>query len=225
MPDAHLPPASTQAIEESSRYALLRRLAPTLRHHMVGEFQPIGMLAALMERRLDSAPLNLPGLRENCQSIGNLSRSAADSCLELMSWLAPRQPGQSQAVAVNEGVAQCLSLLATSLRFRGFSLVNRTGEFTAQVSCTALRSVLPAALIALSDGASGPSDLVISAGTEAGSVRLSITLTPAERAADNPSADDYRALTWHDVEVLAQAELVTLSRDGQQTHLTLALSA
>ncbi len=224
MPDATLPAASPQALEESSRYALLRRLTPTLRHHMVGEFQPIGMLAALMERRLDSNPLNLPGLRENCQSIGNLSRSAADSCLDLMSWLSPRQPGQSSSVAVNDGVAQCLSLLATSLRFRGFSLVNRTGELDARVSCTALRSVLPTVLIALSDTASGPSDLVISARVQAGSVTLTIALQPAERSADNPTSDDYRTLTWHDVQVLAQAESVTLSRDGQQTGLTLPLS-
>ena len=39
-------PATLTLHEEASRYALLRRLTPTLRHHMAGEFQPIGMMAA-----------------------------------------------------------------------------------------------------------------------------------------------------------------------------------
>ena len=46
------PTALTSAQEEAARYALLRPVAPTLRHHLAGEFQPLGMMAALMERRL-----------------------------------------------------------------------------------------------------------------------------------------------------------------------------
>lgn len=209
--------------EEASRYALLRRLTPTLRHHMVGEFQPIGMLTALMERRLQAEPLNLPGLRDNCQSIGNLSRSAAESCLDLMSWLAPRQA--SLVVPLAQGASECLSLLATSLRFRGFVLVNQLGAVDERVSGAALRSVLPAALLALSDAATGPCDLIISAAAQAGAVALTIELRAVDRPSDNQPSDDYRPLRWQDVQALAQAESVQLSRQGDSTCLTLATQA
>ncbi len=40
---------------EAARYALLRRLAFAMRHHMVVHLQPIGMSTELMERRLNAA--------------------------------------------------------------------------------------------------------------------------------------------------------------------------
>ena len=46
-------PASSLA--EAARYALLRRLAPSMRHHLVVNLQPIGMIYEVMDRRL-SAP-------------------------------------------------------------------------------------------------------------------------------------------------------------------------
>ena len=107
--------------EEASRYALLRRLTPTLRHHMAGEFQPIGMMAALLERRMQQPSPDLASLKDNCASIGNLSRNAAETCVNLMSWVAPRTQTD---MPVSEAVAECVNLLATSLRFRGFALVN-----------------------------------------------------------------------------------------------------
>ena len=37
---------------EAARYALLRRLAPSMRHHLVVNLQPIGMIYEVMDRRL-----------------------------------------------------------------------------------------------------------------------------------------------------------------------------
>ena len=49
------PLSEALVLEEAARYALLRRLMPAIRHHLVGEFQPIGMVAAMLERRLQAA--------------------------------------------------------------------------------------------------------------------------------------------------------------------------
>jgi hypothetical protein len=204
--------------EEASRYALLRRLTPTLRHHMAGEFQPIGMMAALLERRMQQASPDLASLKDNCASIGNLSRNAAETCVSLMSWVAPRT---AQDVPVGQAIAECVNLLATSLRFRGFALVNQSPEIQARVSCTAVRSTLTAALLALSDAAGQPADLQVQAHDEGAQVAIELTLAPADRSADNGGSEDYRPLGWDDVQALADAEGVALARSASGVRLTL----
>ena len=51
-----LPPACGNSalarLAEGPRYALLRRLAPAIRHDMAGSLQPISMVAAMLEKRL-----------------------------------------------------------------------------------------------------------------------------------------------------------------------------
>src|SRR6185369_7993641 len=57
-------PASTSA--EAARYALLRRLAPSMRHHLVVNLQPIGMIYEVMDRRLRAPE---PALGEDRKSV------------------------------------------------------------------------------------------------------------------------------------------------------------
>ena len=47
---------------EAPRYALLRRLVPAIRHQMAGSFQPVTMMAAIVEKRLLAASPDLPAL-------------------------------------------------------------------------------------------------------------------------------------------------------------------
>lgn len=218
----HVRPAPPSLHEEASRYALLRRLTPTLRHHMAGEFQPIGMMAALMERRVQNPQCDLASLKDNCASIGNLSRHAAETCVNLMGWVAPRSPGP---VAAGAGIGECVDLLSTSLRFRGFALSSQAGDLQAPVSCTALRSVLTATLLALSDAAHEPGDLQVQARQEGRGVVIEVSLSPADRSSDNPGAEDYRPLSWDDVQALATAEAVALWHEGDHARLTLPLAA
>lgn len=206
--------------EEASRYALLRRITPALRHHMAGEFQPIGMMAALLERRLQQASPDMASLRENCSAIGHLSRKAASTCSDLMAWLAPRPQA---IVPVGEGITECVNLLSTSLRFKGFALSSQAPELGAQVSTSALRNVLTAAILAQSDAATATADLQVSAHDQGAQVQIDLSLTPVARAADNHSGEDHRALTWDDVAALAEAEAVGLVRTAQGVQLTLAV--
>lgn len=198
--------------EEAARYALLRRVAPTLRHHMAGEFQPLGMMAALLERRVQKNELT--GVQEQCAGLGQMSRQAAAHCMDLMNWVAPRGPHE---LALEDGLGQCVHLLATSLRFRGFALVHDSSDVRTQVAGPALRSVLPAALLYLSDSSPGPAQLRLIATQHATQqVQVRITLTPTERTSEpHQTADqttDYRALQWADVCALARAEAVELQR-------------
>jgi len=206
--------------EEASRYALLRRITPALRHHMAGEFQPIGMMAALLERRLQQASPDMASLRENCSAIGHLSRKAASTCSDLMGWLAPRPQA---SVPVSEGITECVSLLSTSLRFKGFALSSQAPELSAQVSTSALRNVLTAAILAQSDAATATADLQVSAHDQGAQVLIELSLTPVARPADNLSGEGHRALSWDDVAALAEAAAVGLARTAQGVQLTLAV--
>jgi hypothetical protein len=196
---------------------LLRRLAPTIRHHLVGEFQPIGMIATMLDRRLQTDAPNLNHLRDNSAALGKLAHTAASTCMNLMSWLAPKNDA---VMRLDSGVLDCLSLLTTESRFRGFDFVNEITDLPVEVSTTALRSVLPAALLAMTDQQSGPADFVLRAELLPLGVLLTIVRQSAVRSADNNPIAEYRELTWQDVAALAKAESVVFSQSADAVQLT-----
>src|SRR5436190_15708158 len=82
-------PAATLA--EAARYALLRRLAPSMRHHLVVNLQPIGMIYEIMDRRLKAPQPDLAEVHQSAHKINGFARAALDSCLDVVSWLAPEE--------------------------------------------------------------------------------------------------------------------------------------
>jgi hypothetical protein len=204
-----LAPASPEDLlkEESARYALLRRIAPTLRHHLAGAMQPIGMVSAIMDRRLQAAEPDLGVLRDNSKSISTLARSAASASMNLITWVAPKENG---AVSIHEGVEECAGMLATDLAFRGFTVTNTIAPSDMATSVFALRSVFTAALVALTDNALTPAAITISADAADGKNRvvISVSSEPGAAATDDPRV--YRKLGWDDVQALASAERVGL---------------
>ena len=206
------------AHEEAARYAVLRRLAPTLRHHMVGEFQPLGMMAALLERRLQQRA-DPDSLVEQCHAMGQLSRQAAANCVALMGWVAPRRDDD---MTLGVAVAECINILVTGLRFRGFSISHACNADELRVSGNALRAVLPAAMLYMSDSADGPGDLQVKAQAEGQGAVIDITIAPADRHVEPAPASEYRPVSWGDVCILAQAESMTLARRPGALQLRLA---
>lgn len=203
--------------EEGARYALLQRLAPALQHHMMGQFQSMGMIAAMMEKRLQSADPDMVSVRKDCASLSSVSQTAVSSIINMMTWIEP-QPAST--MKFDAGVKECLGLLSTQFRFKGFAIVNEVPEIDAGVSSRALRSVLSATLIALSDLSQAPADLVIQAQALADSVELTITLRATNRSTKNVYPAAYRLLKWRDVQTLAEAEAVKLTHDDTGVRLT-----
>ncbi|WP_395056612.1 hypothetical protein [Polaromonas sp.] len=193
---------------EAARYALLRRVAPALRHHLAGTLQPIGMVAAIMDRRLQAAQPDLTAIRESSKSISTLTRSAAGASMGLLTWLAPKE---NSVGPLHASVEECVGMLATELAFRGFSVSNTIASSDMATSVFALRSVFTAALIALTDAALTPSSIVISSEAVDGQLRvvISVSSEPGAVAAEEPQS--YRKLGWDDVQALATAEQVGLS--------------
>ena len=206
-PHAIAVPDEVSCLEEASRYALLRRLAPALRHHLVGDFQPVGMIAAMMERRLQADQPDLASIRTSCASLSMQSRAAAASCIELMTWVSPQS---ASTIKFDAGVLECMGLLSTEMGFKGFVIVNEVSGIDMEVSSSALRSVLSAALIALSDQSASSAKLVLRAHATSESVQLLIDLQAVAGSVAQLGLAQYRLLNWRDVEVLAKAEKVKL---------------
>jgi hypothetical protein len=216
------PAAGPDRLVEAARYALLRRLAFAMRHHMVVHLQPIGMITEVMERRLQAAAPDIAQVHESMAKINGFSRAAVQSCLDVVSWLAP-EPGV--AVPLGAGVQECVALLRSSFNFRGFTLKDEVGDPALPVARAGLRNVLPACLLALTDRAASPADVVLAARPQAGQVILSVTLKPTEGAAGFAGEAPYRLLDWNEVEALAGAEGIAFERTGDAVHLTLRVNS
>ncbi len=202
---------------EAARYALLRRLAFAMRHHMVVHLQPIGMITEVMERRLRLPDPDLAQVHESMDRINGFSRAAVQSCLEVVSWLAPEE---GASIALDAGVRECVAMLRSNFSFRGFDLKDEVGSPAVNVPRAALRNVLPASLLALTDRAASPADVVVSAQDSAGRAVLTVSLLPTAGAAGVAGDPPYRLLDWPEVQALARAEGVALEREGRQVRLT-----
>jgi hypothetical protein len=217
------PDWSTSLLEnsaEAARYALTRRLLPVLRHHMVVHLQPIGMIYEVLERKLSAASPELGAVREGLGKINHLARSAVNSCLDVVTWLAP---DPSAAIGLGAGVSECTAILGGNFRFRGFTISNEVGDTPLQVSQAALREVFTAALIAITDNAAGPVDLLVQVRLSADRATLSVQTRPGEGAGFTTEMA-YRAMVWDDVRALAQAHHVALAPEGPVAELTFVAS-
>ena len=199
------------AAAEAARYALLRRLAPSMRHHLVVNLQPIGMIYEVMDRRLRALAPDLASVHDSAHKINGFARAALDACLDVVTWLAP---DQSATVHVADGVRECVGLLATSLGFRGYAVRNEVADVPGEVSRASVRSVLTSALIHLTDHNPAPADLVLAASAEPQGLRLALSLHPTQGTQGFANEASYRKLDWNDVQALAEAESVQLQREG-----------
>ena len=198
---------------EAARYALLRRLAPSMRHHLVVNLQPIGMIYEVMDRRLRAVEPDLAEVHDSAHKINGFARAALASCLDVVTWLAPEE---DSLIAPADGVRECFSLLATSLTFRGYALRNEVPAVPGQIRRSAVRNALTAALLYTTDTNPAPANLILSAEPDDAALVLELTLRPTEGDKGFAPEPAYRALQWADVEALAGAESITLSRDGPQ---------
>src|SRR5512140_315051 len=198
---------------EAARYALLRRLAPSMRHHLVVNLQPIGMIYEVMDRRLKAPQPNLGEVHDSAQKINGFAKAALNSSLDVVTWLAP---DEEVLTTVEAGVRECLSLVATSLTFRGYGVRNEVVGVNREVRRSALRTMLTALLIHATDQTSAPAELVLSAEAQDAGLGLMLTLRPTPGEPTFVGAPAYRRLDWADVDALAAAESVGLTRSGNQ---------
>jgi hypothetical protein len=131
----------------------------------------------------------------------------------VVSWVAPEE---GAAATVSEGVRECLSLLAASLTFRGYAVRDETGTMPGKIGRSAMRNVMSAAILHLTDEAPPPAELVLSVRGSPAALVLTLVLRPTAGDKGFSTATPYRNLAWADVLALAAAESVQLEREGNQ---------
>ncbi len=210
--DSAMPgPEALQALmADAARHALLRRLAPVLRHEAAGPMQPIAMAASLLDRRLAAPAPDLEQVRDGVQRLVLYARKAVHSGLDLVTWLAP---DASARRPLGETVQEALGLMATPLGFEGFQLESELAapEATAMVPAATLRLLLPACLWSLTDQAKAPGRLRVAARRTGERVLLQLSLRPLAGGANAAQASPRREpagrkLGWNELQALALSE-------------------
>lgn len=207
---------------EAARYALLRRLAPSFRHHLVVNLQPIGMIYEVMDRRLRASVPDLLHVQDSANKINGFAKAALNSCVDVIGWLAP---DDAATITVHEAVREGAALLATSLSFRGYALRNEVPELAGAVRRCGIRTVLAGVLLHCSDHLPAPADLVLTASAEDEGARLAVEVRGNDGDNSFRGEAHYRKLEWADLEALAAADSVRIERAGERIELRLPWAA
>ncbi|MEY2619631.1 MAG: hypothetical protein RL522_2633 [Pseudomonadota bacterium] len=192
---------------EAARYAVLRRIGPTLRHDLIVNLQAIGMMTEVATARLDRGIPPLADLQHLLSRIQRGTRGAIADSLRAASWLAPPEDDR---IGLREGVLECLALVRSGLEFRGYSVQADVEQTDFEVSSASLRPLLLAGLLHLADCERAPGALTVIAQLDPGHATLLLTRTPAGSAVPSDADDSgdaaiaYRPLQAQDVQALAQ---------------------
>ena len=196
-------------LAEAAKYTLLRRLAPAMQHEITGGFQPLRMVARVLDKRLKAAEPDLSALIKTSGFMGKLLLDASAVCTKVISWLSP---DKNDKVQVSIGIADSIKLLGTDFALRGFIIDVSAPPSAVEVNAGALRQVFSISLIALTDLAAGPSRLSISFQEDDEEVLVMIRSESVEGDEMLTGPADYRSVDWDDVKALASAEEVGLKR-------------
>lgn len=219
-PDETTPAArKPRAGAEAARYSVLRRLGPALKHDMVVNLQAISMMAEVLNARIERASPSPADFQANISKLNRLARDAVASCLNVATWI---EPGEDQGVRLADGVNECLALLNSNFNFRGFTVEREVAQGEFQVWRIALRNLLVASLITLTDAARSPSHVRVKAEVHNGLAEITVSIGPLEEPVEAIAFEPgYRHLDWSDVEALAAAESVELMRGPDEITMRL----
>ena len=195
---------------EAARYAVLRRLAPALRHHLVRPLQPMTLIYSVMHHKLSAVTPDIKALQTQADKINELAQAALVQCIDISSWMAP-EPGIF--VELQAGVMECVGLVATTLHFRGFHLVNEVGDETRPVRQDSLRMLLIAALFEITDALNEPATVTMWSTCHANELVLSLQVNSHDQGSIENYDDGCRKMVWSDVQALAASEGVGLTRE------------
>ena len=155
-------------------------------------------------------------MQEDLALLRKASEKAVSSGMSVMSWI---EPEAKQTSDIHTAVFDCIAMLSTPLKLKGFNLVNDVVGIEARLYVTAVRQVLSAALIALSDHSDAPAALLVEAQAMPGFIEISIFLCFTDKVPRFFSKAD-RPLKWNEVQVLAKAHSVGLTLTPISAHLT-----
>ena len=211
-----------ERLAEAASLAVLQRIAPALRHDVAGFMQPVGMLAMVLQRRVQMPEPDLQAIAKNVMSISALAKEATTGCMNVMDWMASREDACTSMYA---GVDEVVRLLALELSGHGLSASHDlAADITVdlvQVPRRFLHGVLAGALLAWCDQIPGAGVLRITGWSDASEAELKLQFEAGGTALPPDAVHRQRRIGWDDVEALARACGATLSRGNGWVRLRL----
>jgi hypothetical protein len=201
---------------EAARYALLRRLAPSMRHHLVVNLQPIGMIYEVMDRRLRAPTPDFAHVQDSAGKINAFAKAALQSSIDVVGWLAQ---DDAASTPVGDAVRESMLLLATSLSFRGYALRNEATPLQGVVRRCAIRNLLTGTLVYCTDHWPGPADLVLTTEAREDAAVVTIALRASQADKGFTAEANYRKIEWPDLEAIAEADGAAIARAGEAVQL------
>jgi hypothetical protein len=186
---------------------------------MVVHLQSLGMMAEALNARMERGAVDRDDLAGSVSKLNRLSRQAVARCLEVCTWM---EPAEDDTIALRDGVAEVVRLLSTSLNFRGFELRAETGDGEFEVSRGAVRFLLAAAILTLTDAAPAPGEVVVRVEQSSSHGVVAVEYQPQPEGGFTQLHDSGDApLSWVEVQALAVQHDVELLRNGQAIILRL----
>ena len=212
-------PQRMRSLARAAQHDILRRLTPPLRHDMVVHLQSLGMMAEALNARMERGAVDRDDLAGSVSKLNRLSRQAVARCLEVCTWM---EPAEDDTIALREGVAEVVRLLSTSLNFRGFELRAEPGDGEFEVSRSAVRFLLAAAILTLTDAAPAPGEVVVRVEQSSSHGVVAVEYQPQPEGGFTQLHDSGDApLSWVEVQALAMQHDVELLRNGHAIILRL----
>ncbi|RZJ03360.1 MAG: hypothetical protein EOO54_25840 [Haliea sp.] len=217
-----LPAHLTSSDSRASRYLVLERVTPCLRHHLVGQLHPISLITSVLAQQVANDPAGVPGMPQKLKDICDLLGAATTSVGDATKWL---RPDQEELVALSACVHECVELLNGSFNFRGYALFNAIGDIDMPVHRDAVRICLVTALLAATDAAiSDTARIVIRAAV---TLPHALVLTIAVEASDQEKVavghdDGGDVVSWLDCEIIASTHGVAASTFHNDVSLSFA---
>lgn len=212
-------PQRQRSLARAAQHDILRRLTPPLRHDMVVHLQSLGMMAEALSARMERGAVAADDLGGSVSKLNRLSRQAVARCLEVCTWM---EPSEDDNARLAEGVTEVVRLLSTSLNFRGFDLRTDFGEGEFEVSRSALRYLLAAAILTLTDAAPAPGEVSVRTEQSSSHGVIAVEYHPQPEGTFTQLHEPGEApLSWIEVQALAAQHGVELLRNGQAIVLRL----
>jgi hypothetical protein len=218
-PAADASPQRLRSLARAAQHDILRRLTPPLRHDMVVHLQSLGMMAEALSARMERGTVDADDLQGLVSKLNRLSRQAVARCLDVSTWM---EPGEDDSATLREGVSEVVRLLSTSLNFRGFDLRTELGDGEFDVSRSAVRFLLAAAVLTLADSAPAPGEITVRTELSSSYGVVAVEYQPqAEGTFTQVHEQGEAPLAWTEVQALALQHDVELLRNGNAIILRL----
>ena len=205
-----------QRLAEAACHAVLRRVAPALRHEVAGFMQPVGMLMMVLQRRVQMPEPDLQAITKTVTSVSALAKEATTGCMRVMGWMASREDAH---VNLRSGVDEAINLLAMELSSSGLEIASDLPFNGNEVPQSFLRTVLIGAVLAFCDQCTTGGTLQVSvdaeSGGDPGTRGLMLRMLPGSATASPAPADAIRTsrrIDWTDVEAMAAQFGVSMAR-------------